>query len=213
MLYLDMVKGRLYTAGKNSIERRSAQTAMYEALDVLTRLMSPILVFTAEDIWKYLPKSADNNFESVHLASWPLLPDKNEAKNECIVDMDTIMGIIPEITKLLEEKRAAGLIGSSFDAKIKLLTNSQVRYKFLASLKNDLLEIFKVSQVELEKIESLESFSNKSVAWTDTAIEIYKAEGEKCPRCWNYSLAIGKSVKHPLICDKCEAAIEEEKAN
>ncbi|MDD5237233.1 MAG: isoleucine--tRNA ligase, partial [Candidatus Omnitrophica bacterium] len=175
MLYLDMVKGRLYTAGKNSIERRSAQTAIYEILNVLTRLMGPILIFTAEDIWKYLPKEKDNNFESVHLAAWPLPLDKNSLDREAVKRIDSVMGIIPELTKLLEEKRATGAIGSSFDAKIKLLTNSQERYKFLESLKPELLEIFKVSQVEVEKRESLEALTNKSGASPDIAFEVYKA--------------------------------------
>ncbi len=214
MLYLDMVKGRLYTAGKNSIERRSAQTAIYEVLSVLARIMSPILAFTAEDIWKYLPKSKGNNFASIHLANWPGPVDKSVLNNEAIANIDTVMSILPEITKLLEDKRVNGLIGSSFDAQIKLLTNNPKRYKFLASLVVELPEIFKVSQARIiEERENFESLANKSAVCPDIAIEVCRAEGEKCPRCWNYSLAIGKSVKHPLICDRCEAAIEEEKAN
>ena len=145
MYYLDMVKGRLYTARAGSVERRSVQTALYKIIDILTRLMAPILVFTAEDIWKYLPKE-DGVASSVHLADWPKM-ESSEENNQ----IDAIIKMIPDVTKFLEEKRVAGLIGSSFDAKIKLLTNSEERYKFLRSLKDDLLEIFKVSQVEIEK--------------------------------------------------------------
>jgi len=95
------------------------------------------------------------------------------------------------------------LIGSSFDAKIKLLTKSQERYKFLESLKDDLPEIFKVSQVEIESGDN----------FPDVAIEVSKAEGEKCQRCWNYNSSVGRSEKHPSLCNKCEAAIGEEKTN
>ncbi|MDO8662066.1 MAG: isoleucine--tRNA ligase [Candidatus Omnitrophota bacterium] len=219
MAYLDMVKGRFYTSGKKSVERRSAQTVLYDILAALARLIAPILVFTAEDIWKALPKSAGNNFDSIHLTSWPSLLSKDtgfSAQDEqAATFIYSVMNLIPDITKLLEEKRVAGLIGSSFDAKIKLLTNSQERYKFLASLKNDLLEIFKISQVEIEKTDHLDPALNKSGVYPDIAIEVFKADGLKCQRCWNYSISIGKSAKNPGLCDRCEAAIHigEEKVN
>ncbi len=197
MSYLDMVKGRFYTAGKKSVERRSAQSALYDILSGLTRLIAPILVFTAEDIWKELPKSKDNNAESIHLSVWPTEElSFSEPDKEAVRDISKVMALIPDITKALEEKRVAGLIGSSFDAKIKLLTNNEEWYKFLTSLKDGLLEIFKISQVEIVK-------SNHS----DVAIEVYKAEGVKCQRCWNYSLSVGKIASHLLVCDKCVDAL------
>ncbi|MDD2679552.1 MAG: isoleucine--tRNA ligase [Candidatus Omnitrophica bacterium] len=204
MFYLDMVKGRLYTCGKNSQARRAAQSVLYELLDFLVRVAAPILVFTAEEIWQNMPKtSALKNISSVHLLDWPQHKNKlsdSEAKE--MLDFDAcVIRLIPGIAKLLEEKRGKGEIGSSFDAQIKLLTNSQERYTFLESLKGDLTEIFKVSQVEIELKSGI----------SDIAIEVSKAAGKKCPRCWNYSLFVGKSEKHPLLCDKCEKAIGEEK--
>jgi isoleucyl-tRNA synthetase len=97
----------------------------------------------------------------------------------------------------LKKKRSAGLIGSSFDAKINLLTNDQNRYTFLESLKEELPEIFKVSRVDITKSDKTES----------KTIEIDKADGAKCARCWNYSDFVGKYADHPLICDKCLKAI------
>jgi isoleucyl-tRNA synthetase len=211
MGYLDMVKGRFYTAGKKSVARRSAQTALYDILNGLTRLIAPILVFTAEDIWKELPKASGNNIESVHLCEWPPIPAEggvfSDRDKEIVKDINSLMGLIPDITKALEEKRVAGLIGSSFDAKIKLLTNNEERYKFLTSLKDELLEIFKISQVEIVKSEKPVSASNAGSVYSDIAIEVYKAEGEKCQRCWNYSLSVGKVADHPLVCDKCVDAL------
>jgi len=118
-------------------------------------------------------------------------------------ELEQVIGMIPEVAKMLEEKRSLGEIGSSFDAKIKLLTKDQNRYTFLESLKDELPEIFKVSQVEVEIQDNYPEFR----------IEVNKAAGVKCVRCWNYTLTTGKSVKHPLLCAKCEKAIGEQEAN
>ena len=196
MYYLDMAKGRLYTYAAKSQERRAAQTVIYEALNVLVRIISPILTFSAEEAWQHMPKpKKDSPVESVHLLEWPkvhlLLKPEAEFFSQ-------VIGIIPDIAKALEEKRGAGEIGSSFDAKINLLTKSQERYKFLTSLQDELCEVFKVSQVQIRL---------DLGAPSDMAIEVYKAEGEKCVRCWNYSLAVGTDKAHPLICDNCLKAI------
>lgn len=201
MNYLDMVKGRLYTFAANSRERRAAQTTMYEVLNVLVRLMAPVLVFTAEEIWQHMPKEKKcSSVSSVHLLDWPESKAefwKNKASG--IVSFNSeVIWLIPEAAKKLEEKRAQGLIGSSFDAKINLLTNNQDRYTFLTSLKDELCEILKVSQVEVEKSDNPD---------VDIAISASKAGGTKCTRCWNYSQTVGSDKNHPLICDNCLKAI------
>ncbi|MDD4981034.1 MAG: isoleucine--tRNA ligase [Candidatus Omnitrophica bacterium] len=206
MYYLDMVKGRLYTYAAKSKERRAAQTTIYEALNLLVRAMAPILVFTAEEIWQHMPKEAkDSSVLSVHLldlsvikhAEWPT----TAADNMDYTNLEkTILPLIPDVAKVLEEKRGAGLIGSSFDAQIKLLTNDPERYKFLASCKDDLCEIFKVSQVEIGLDKNLPASAG-------ARIEVAKAEGEKCVRCWNYSLSVGSDKSHHLICQRCLKAI------
>jgi isoleucyl-tRNA synthetase len=203
MYYLDMIKGRLYTYASDSLERRSAQTAIYEISRALIRLMAPILVFTAEDAYKYIPKEKNDAFiESVHLLDWPqrnpvfAQDDLSDEKN-IETELKPIIEMIPDIAKALEEKRSSGLIGSSFDAKINVLTNDQNRYTFLESLEEELPEIFKVSQVDITKSDKL----------GPEAIEVGKADGEKCLRCWNYSGFVGKNKNHPLICDRCLEAI------
>ncbi|MDP2941605.1 MAG: isoleucine--tRNA ligase [Candidatus Omnitrophota bacterium] len=203
MYYLDMVKGRLYTSAANSHQRRSAQTAIFEALNCLVRIMAPIFAFTAEEIWKNSPKENGNiSVPDAHLLPWPQInpafSQSNVAPEKNIhAELGGVIALLPEIAKALEEKRGAGIIGSSFDAKIKLLTNSDDRYIFLRSLETELCEIFKVSQVEIVKAD----------VGKDIAIEADKAEGKKCARCWNYSSSVGDNENHPLICQTCAASI------
>ena len=203
MYYLDMIKGRLYTYAANSPERRAAQTTIYETLNLLVRLMAPILTFTSEEIWQGMPKpEKEKAVPSVHLLN---LPDPAQGlerlkEGECekaYNEIEEVLKLVPEVAKVLEEKRSQGAIGSSFDAKINLLTNTEERYKFLTSLKSDLCEIFKVSQVSLEKDEAASGIT----------IETLKAEGKKCVRCWNYSESVGRNKTHDCICDNCLKAI------
>ena len=208
MYYLDMAKGRLYTFAKNSSERRAAQTVAYEILNILVRLIAPILVFTAEEIWQCMPKGQkDMANQSVHLLSWPVrnsdyAQDDLRGKGKDIeTELKEVIALIPDVAKALEERRSAGEIGSSFDARINILTNDQNRCNYLDSLKADILEIFKVSQVNVEY---------KS-GGSGIAIAVCKASGEKCTRCWNYSDSVGASKDHPLICERCLEAIKEEK--
>jgi len=202
MYYLDMVKGRLYTYPAKSSQRRSAQTVIFQTLNILIRAMAPILTFTSEEIYKIMPKERDNDkTQSVHLLKWPALEE-----NVLVSELDLAIELIPDVAKALEEKRSIGEIGSSFDARINLLTKDEIRYKYLESLKNDLLEVFKVSQVHIEKSSDL-GHGVISKKYPDIAIVVDKAKGEKCVRCWNYSEAIGKSINHPLICDRCASAV------
>lgn len=204
MYYLDMVKGRLYTFAAKSQKRRAAQTAMCEVLNALVRIMSPILVFTAEEIWRNMPKEArDSEVSSVHLLDWPVCgPEFSKVQTDEITYLDLhVIELIPEVAKELEELRNKGEIGSSFDAKINLLTKSPDRYKFLTSLKPDLCEIFKVSQVDVEVDQALAA---------EIRISASKAGGRKCVRCWNYSAHVGLDNNHPELCDRCIDAIGEE---
>ncbi|MFA5118858.1 MAG: isoleucine--tRNA ligase [Candidatus Omnitrophota bacterium] len=204
MYYLDMVKGRLYTYKSDSPERRAAQTALYEVLNVLTRMIAPILAFTAEEVWQHMPKeNKDAGLKSIHGADWPQV-DPLIAQRE---ELQVIMSLIPDITKLLEEKRVAGVIGSSFDAKINILTNDQNRYTYLKGFEKDLLEIFKVSQVEVVKISGFDGTCAVSGRFPDVALAAVKAAGEKCQRCWNYTPDVKVVPGQELICEQCAKAI------
>lgn len=201
MYYLDMVKGRLYTYAGDSQERRAAQTAIYGVLDVLVRMIAPMLSFSAEEAWQHMPKEKRfSGIRSVHLLDWP------EGKPIFKDDDLEILGLIPEVAKLLEEKRGKGVIGSPFDAQIILLTNNEIRYKYVESLRGDLAEIFKVSRVSIERVQRLDK-GRVSDKFPDIAIIASHADGTKCVRCWNYSDSVGKDKVHSLICDRCLKAI------
>jgi len=204
--YLDMVKGRLYTYRFDSVERRAAQTAIYEVLNRLIKLIAPILVFTAEEIWRSAPKEKkEAGCLSVHLLDFPEVNSVFRQEDLAARGLKTVnqelgelIGLVPSAAKALEELRAKGQIGSSFDAQINILTKTQDRYTFLQSFSVELAEIFKVSQVKaiLDK-------DNSAIF----SVKVDKAEGVKCSRCWNYSLEVGKNQDHPLICDNCLKAI------
>lgn len=210
MYYLDMIKGRLYTFAANSKERKAAQTAIYEVLNVLVRLMAPLLTFTAEEIWEHLPKETkEKSVFSVHLLDWPKSKVEfwKDESGEMVFFSSVAIGLIPDIAKVLEEKRSKGLIGSSFDAQINLLTNDENHYTNLSSLREDLCEVFKVSQVNIIKKENHGLDSAKSTLFPDITIEVLNAQGIKCERCWNYSLSVGAHKTHTQICERCVEAI------
>ena len=198
--YLDVLKDRLYTAKADSSARRSAQTAIYRILDALTRLMAPVLSFTAEDIWSYLPGERE---ASVHLASFPdfeasLIDMALEAKYERLLDLRS------DVAKVLETARNAKQIGHSLDAKVTLCAPVGELRDLLDQQAGQLSDLFIVSQVEL--VDDLadgvagENFKELRVA-------VGKAEGAKCGRCWNYATSVGSDADHPEICHRCLAAL------
>ncbi len=200
MYYLDMVKGRLYTYGADSLDRRSAQTAIYEILHILVGMIAPILVFTAEEIWQNMPKrNSQKGITSVHLLDFPqvnpLYAQETGRTTQILIEEELvpIMELIPQVARALEEKRGKGEIGSSFDAQINMLTKDEIRYKYLESFKDDLPEIFKVSGVRIEK--------------GSEEIRVEKAGGKKCDRCWNYTQDVGKNEAHPSLCLRCVLAL------
>lgn len=198
------------------MERRAAQTAIYEVLNRLVRMMAPILAFTAEDIWQAMPRSKkDGVVSSVHLTQWPAAnqvfrQDSRQKSGQAVItdQIQPIIALIPAVTKALEEKRSSGLIGSSFDAKINILTKDQIRYTYLESLQADLVEILKVSQVAVLKTDTLDPHAATDVNFPDIAFQVQKADGTKCSRCWNFSVLVGKNPQHCELCDRCIAAIQ-----
>jgi len=201
MYYLDMVKGRLYTFAPDSRLRRAAQTVIYEILDVLTRISAPILAFTADEIRRSMPSAGG----SVHSLEWP--DGRSEYLRNDSHPLEQAMELIPDIAKALEDKRVSGMIGSSFDAKIKLLTNDENRYKYLTGLGAQLNEIYKVSQVEVVQTRGSAPASGKEGRGGELTVEVFKGDGVKCVRCWNYSPAVGINAEHPLLCENCVNAI------
>ncbi|WAM30614.1 isoleucine--tRNA ligase [Caldicellulosiruptor naganoensis] len=189
-LYLDINKDRLYASKSTSIDRRSAQTVMYEILVTLTKLIAPILSFTAEEVWQFM-KYKENDAESVFLTDWPkvneeILNDgKLKAKWEKIIDIKDI------VAKQLEIARNGKLIGSSLDAKVRILAKGDQK-KFLEENKDILEEVLIVSQLEIAE-----------GTQDEIKVEVYKADGAKCERCWKYSPMVGANSENLAVCPRC----------
>lgn len=191
--YLDILKDRLYTYLPDSVERKSAQTVMSEILSILTKITAPILCFTAEEIWQTLPESY-RDAGSVHLSSWPKLRDDvwNTARDE---KWSRLIKLRDDVLKELETARNDKLIGNALEAKVKLYASGKM-YDFLKESEAELPALFIVSQTEVSKSEA-----------KDLVIEVEKASGEKCDRCWNYSEARGADAEHPALCPRCAEAV------
>jgi isoleucyl-tRNA synthetase len=194
-LYFDILKDRLYTFSSRSHGRKSAQTALHEILKALTCLMAPILSFTAEEVWKYLPQEQEE-LESVHLASFPevksdYLDDALNERWERIWEIRTI------VTKTLEEARKEKKIGLSLDAQVLLHLPEKV-FSFLQSYKKELKSIFIVSSVTLHQEKDAK----------EVRAEVLRAEGKKCERCWNYDVQVGHHPEYEAICPRCVEAIQ-----
>jgi isoleucyl-tRNA synthetase len=199
--YLDVLKDRLYVSPAKSPARRSAQTAMYRILDALTRLIAPVLSFTAEEIWGYLPGERE---ASVHFARFPRFDSSllDAALNE---RYDRLLAVRSDVSKALELARSAKLIGHSLDARVLLEAPAGPWRELLAGYRDELASLFIVSQAELA--EGLdEAVAGEEVPGLKIRIE--KARGEKCERCWNYATTVGENSAHPTICHRCSAALE-----
>jgi isoleucyl-tRNA synthetase len=193
-VYLDILKDRLYTFRQDAHERRSSQTALYEILVALTKLMAPILTFTADELWRMLPEAARKDGVSVHLASFPEVnPKWADAK---LADWwEKLLAIRTEVQASLEAQRRDKVIGSALEARVVLKADDAM-LAFLKPYEAELPALFIVSQVVLER-----------GTQQGCSAEIRKAEGNKCERCWNYRPAVGTFKDHPTLCDRCVEAI------
>ncbi|MDP8265457.1 MAG: isoleucine--tRNA ligase [Candidatus Aceula meridiana] len=202
-IYLDILKDRLYTFASKSLERRSAQTALYHILNHLVRLLAPILSFTAQEVWEAMPKEDSiKNVSNVHLLE--LLPTLNEWKE---AGVDKRLGFLladlrPHILKALEDKRQQGLIGSSLEAKVIIESASDNILKQLSPFNQVMLNaVFIVSQTEVKKVFDVKE--GLSQEFSKTRVVVEKAQGQKCSRCWNYCQDIGQDAQHPELCGRC----------
>lgn len=192
-LYFDILKDRLYTYAPKSLARRSAQTALYEIVDRLARLAAPVLVFTADEIWENIP-GASAKAESVHLTTFPAY-DEKLANPELLSRYDRLFKVRDVVMKALEDARTAKLIGAGLEARITISADADTR-GFLESFGEDLRFFFIVSQVELKDGSELK-------------IEVARAAGEKCERCWHYTNDVSGDSRFPGACRRCVTNLEE----
>jgi isoleucyl-tRNA synthetase len=200
--YLDILKDTLYTFHADSLKRRSAQTALYNILSALIKILAPILVFTCEEAWSCMPKFSGEP-DSVHMAEWPKANKERKSK-KLEENWQSLIELRARVLKAIEEKRTAGVIGNSLQAKVTIITGanagSPLLHDFLQGYLDQLAGIFIVSQVELKKDTALSE---------DAIFIVDKASGQKCQRCWNYRETVGKDSVHPEICDRCIEAIKQ----
>ncbi|MEW6245166.1 MAG: isoleucine--tRNA ligase [Nitrospirota bacterium] len=199
-VYLDILKDRLYTFRKDSPLRRGSQTVLFDVLVALTRLMAPILSFTAEEIWRMLPEAArkDAGANSVHLTSFPEA-DRKWADEKLASRWNDLLRVRTTVLSKLEEQRREKLIGSSLEAKV-VVTGTSGLYEFLKGYEPELPALFICSQVELRSGATVRPPDDHEVI-------VVRADGEKCERCWNYRPAVGTFPDHPTLCDRCVEAI------
>jgi len=203
--YFDVLKDRLYIDAPNSPGRRAAQTAIWRILEALVRLLAPIMSFTSEEVWGYLP-AVPGRAASVHVA---LFPKREEIFGSAQVaedpkqldDWTTLLGVREQVLKALEEARNAKQIGKSLEAQVKVSAADPV-YSVLARYRERLRYVFIVSAVTLEQ----KAPGNGTGSVT---VQVGKADGTKCSRCWNYSIQVGEDKDYPTVCERCSAVLKE----
>ncbi|MEG2891810.1 MAG: isoleucine--tRNA ligase [Clostridium sp.] len=204
--YLDIVKDRLYTEKTDSTERRAAQTVMYEVLNALVKMISPVMAFTAEEIWGFVKHENENEADSVLLSSWPTVSDFSDDALEA--KWDKMREIRAEVSKALEIARREKVIGNSLNAKVYIKAEGEV-YDFLNSMRDYLETVFIVSQLEISnngELDSEKAYSSEEVKGLSVLVE--QAPGEKCERCWIFSPTIGEDTDHPTLCTRCSSVVK-----
>lgn len=196
--YLDILKDRLYVEKTDSVTRRAAQTVVYDILVAMTKLIAPILCFTAEEIWSFIPKTSDMDERSVIFNEISPV-SANTFSDEFRAKWDRIHAIRDDVNKALEVARGEKVIGKSLEACVALTCDGEL-YDFVKSVEDSLAETFIVSDVKLTKGEG----KSAEGAYVDgLGVVIQKAEGEKCERCWMYSKSVGTVSEHPTLCKRC----------
>src|SRR5438309_4278394 len=189
-IYLDVLKDRLYTFAPDAPSRRSAQTALWRICDALVRLLAPLMSFTADEIWEFLPTTLERA-PSVHLTSFPtgeeLVPASVGVESIKALSR-TMMDVRDEANRALEEARKSKLIGANLEAAVTISV-PQEQYEVLRGHEDDLLALLIVSSVEL------------SVG--ELAAKVERAEGAKCERCWHITPFVGKDTEFPTACERC----------
>ncbi|HEV7799152.1 MAG TPA: isoleucine--tRNA ligase [Pyrinomonadaceae bacterium] len=194
--YFDIIKDRLYTSAPRSAARRSAQTALFKITDALARLLAPILVFTADEIWENMPAdSARPAF--VHLEQLP--EESGERDDSLLENWERLFEIRDDVLQSLEEARVGKQIGSSLEARLEISAAGE-SYDLLSRYRPELRYLFIVSHVDVMRLDE----GDKEVG-----VRVFPAEGKKCERCWNYSTRVGESTRYPNVCERCVAALAE----
>ena len=200
--YLDVLKDRLYVEKADSETRRAAQTTIYKVLDTLTLLLAPIISFTANEIWQFMPHDASRNAENVILNDYPSLTGV-KVDNGFAAKWEKLHNLRDDVKKAIENARNQKIIGASLDSEVELFANGET-LDFLKENESVLPEILIVSSVKITDGDGGDFHGDMSVGVT-----VRKAGGEKCERCWSYSDTVGSNAEHTTLCARCAKIISE----
>lgn len=201
--YLDVIKDRLYAEKADSVARRAAQTTIYRILDAMTRMIAPILAFTSDEIWSYMPHSGKDDGTCVLYNEMPALTGV-EADEAFTSRWDRIHALRDDVQKVLELARKDKIIGKSLEASVELHCSGEL-YDFVKSVEDELKTAFIVSHVS--------AFADDKGEVTGETVEglsvtVTHAQGEKCSRCWVYSDTVGANPAHPTLCSRCTDVVK-----
>lgn len=200
--YLDFAKDVLYIEAVDHPERRAIQTVLYESLLTLTKLVSPILSHTADEVWQYIPGVNEESVQLTDLPEYRELPgaDKIEEK------WTAFMKLRDDVLKALEEARNEKIIGKSLTAKVTLYPTEKTN-ALLNSIQENLKQLFIISDLEIAG--TFEQAPKTALKLETAAIVVTKAEGETCERCWVVTTEVGEDTEHPTLCPRCAQVVKE----
>ena len=201
--YLDVLKDRLYTSPPRSVRRRSAQTVLHLVTDTIARVMAPILPFTADEIWRYMP-GADHRSTSIHLEHLPVAD--NAFKDDVLAARwGYLLNIRGETTKALEEARSRKIIGHPLDAAVTIAATGEI-FDALQPYADELRSLLIVSEAWLAKETTLEG-AFESTDIPGLTVGVVPAAGPKCERCWVHDTSVGTDERQPTVCRRCLDAL------
>ncbi len=187
--YLDVLKDRLYTEKKDSVSRKAAQTTIYIILDAMTRMISPILAFTSDEIWRYMPHKSTDDTANIIFNDMPKTVELS-VSDDFMAMWDKIHELRDEVKKVIEVYVKDKTIKSSLEAKVTLTAFGEY-FDFLKKVEEEIKPALIVSEVEIVE------------GTGELEISVEKAEGDKCERCWCISKTVGESSEHPTLCSRC----------
>jgi len=198
--YLDVIKDRQYTAKGDSLARRSCQTALWHIAEALVRWMAPIMSFTADEIWGYLP---GDRAKYVFTEEWYTglfgLAD-NEALNDAY--WETLLKVRGEVNKVIEQARSDKRIGGALEANVTLYADAELAAK-LQALGDELRFVLLTSGASVADYALASEEAQQSELLKGLKVALHKAAGEKCPRCWHYTTDVGQNPEHAAVCGRC----------
>ena len=209
-LYLDVLKDRLYTFAPNHPARRSAQTALWHIAEALTRLIAPILSFTADEVWGLLPK-VEGREASVHLAHFIKPKDFSSNEDVIISDWQRLLVLRTAVLKHLEQARADGYIGKGTEAMVNLAVKGPWKDVVFKVQPSSLEEFFGVSELVMQDFDEaleVEVFGSSDIHFDTAQISTQSAAGDKCERCWRYTEDRGQEKIYPTVCLRCAEALD-----